>query len=492
MSNIGINLVEVDGRATPSIQGAATSVAGFLGRTTRGVPGVRNVTNWSDFLESFGPHRSGAFLAYAIKGFFENGGAQAYVARIVDNTALASTIGWGPSNGYTLTAAYRGQLDPGPWGDKIKVTVTNPPKGNDPAATWTLVVEYDGKVVETWDHLPFTAAGVAKINDEFSGSKFVKMVCPDASVVPPLAATALAGGADTMDQTAINTFAIAALGGGLNPTGVFDTYNVQLIACPETTDDTVLTQGISYCGGRGDCIYIAATPDTTPAAAQSFGLAKRANNVYAALYYPFVRVSDPLGSVLWIPPVGHVMGVYARTELERGIWKAPAGVQANVRGVLDVHTHISDTTHTNLVKIGVVNALRYIAGQGIVLDSSRTLSASPLWQFVNVRLLFNYVKSSLKNSLRWVVQEPNDPTLWNKVKFNSVVPFLSDLWRRGAFGPGAKDDVFSVKIDMENNPPANIQQGILNIEVYFYPSRPAETFIITVGQQEGSSTASES
>jgi phage tail sheath protein FI len=94
--------------------------------------------------------------------------------------------------------------------------------------------------------------------------------------------------------------------------------------------------------------------------------------------------------------------------------------------------------------------------------------------------------------LRWVVQEPNDETLWNKVKFGSVTPFLMGLWRRGAFGSGAPDEVFTVKIDAENNPPASVQQGILNIEVYFYPVRPAETIIITVGQQESGATASES
>ncbi|MBK8933884.1 MAG: phage tail sheath family protein [Chloroflexi bacterium] len=135
--------------------------------------------------------------------------------------------------------------------------------------------------------------------------------------------------------------------------------------------------------------------------------------------------------------------------------------------------------------------MRFIPGQGIVLDSSRTSSSNPLWHYVNVRLLFNFVKSSLKAGLRWVVQEPHDATLWNKVKYNSVTPFLMGLWRRDAFGPGAPEEVFTVKWDAENNPPANIQQGIFAVEVYFYPSRPAETIIIQVGQQEGGGSAAE-
>ena len=159
---------------------------------------------------------------------------------------------------------------------------------------------------------------------------------------------------------------------------------------------------------------------------------------------------------------------------------------------LNVAFSISDVQHTDLVKNGSVCAIRNISGLGIVIDSSRTLSTNVLWLYVNVRLLFNFVKSSLKAGLRWTVQEPNDTTLWNKAKYNSITPFLMGLYRRGAFGPGKPSDVFTVKIDAENNPPANIQQGIFTIEVYFYPSRPAETIIITVGQQDSGGTASES
>ena len=147
--------------------------------------------------------------------------------------------------------------------------------------------------------------------------------------------------------------------------------------------------------------------------------------------------------------------------------------------------------HTDLVKNYSVNAIRFVPGAGFIVDSSRTLSTNPLWYYVNVRLLFNYVKSTLRLGLRWVVQEPNTEELWDKVSINSVRPFLMGLWRKGAFGPGKPDDVFTIKCDAENNPPANIQLGIFTLEVYFYPSRPAETVVIVVGQQEGKSSASE-
>jgi len=526
MANIGINLVEVDGRATPSIQGASTSVAGFLARTHRGVPGaVRTVTNFTEFVEYFGGYKSDAFGAYAIKGFFDNGGALAYVARIVkEDVATAATVAVASNPGLVVTAAYRGHADPGVWGNGLRVQTTVNPASNGDPSTWNLIVEYNGKVVETLDHLPHSPASAFKVNDEYSGSRYIKLDYPpglaavlaskDAGTpeIPPIIADPDADppveGVDGVPAVPPKPISVALAGGtedGLNTealvggqaivmlnAGTFDTYDVQLLACPECTQKAVLDAGTTYCAGRGDCIYIAAAPDGDYTATKAFGASVRAQNVYGAVYFPFISVNDPLGTTRYIPPIGHVMGVYARTDRERGVWKAPAGVNATVRGVLEVKYQISDTKHTLLVKEGGVNAVRYLAGQGVIVDSSRTLSSNPLWQYVNVRLLFNFVKSSLKNGLRWVVQEPNDEHLWNKVKHNSVVPFLNDLWRRGAFGPGERADVYSVKIDKENNPGPNIQQGILNVEVYFYPSRPAETFIITVGQQEGGPSASES
>jgi phage tail sheath protein FI len=106
-------------------------------------------------------------------------------------------------------------------------------------------------------------------------------------------------------------------------------------------------------------------------------------------------------------------------------------------------------------------------------------------------LLFNFVKTSLKQGLRWTVQEPNTEDLWRKVVQNTVRPFLMGLWRRGAFGPGTPEQVFDVKCDIENNRPEDVQQGRLTVDVYFYPSRPAETVVITVGQQEGAGSVSE-
>jgi uncharacterized protein len=538
--NLGINLVEVDG-ATPSIQGAPTSVAGFVIRSQRGVPGVvRQISSFTQFLDYFGGYvasgnsngtQTSYVGAYAIRGFFDNGGTVAYVLRVVATAAVpvpenapsgtvavtpavAATQTFATSGGataLTVTAGYRGQHDPGAWGNRIAISIAENPNvtnGFDltvaQASTINGVTTY--KTLETWIKLVIGGAPGAQrpevINDPATGSKYITVLT--SGTVPPAPTTAYvplgaspagtAGADDNLSETTATTLD-AALTAPFTAPSPFDSIPIQLLACPETTRTSVVKAALTYCFNRGDCMFVGHVPDggAQPLdAAKDYGRELQADKVYGALYLPYIQVVDPIGSLIWIPPTGHVLGVYARTDQQRGVWKAPAGNAALLNNVLDVRATLNDTDHTDLVKNGSINAIRPIPGTGIVIDSSRTLSTNTLWLYVNVRLLFNYVKTSLKYGLRWVVQEPNDTTLWNKIKYNSVTPFLMGLWRRGAFGPGAPADVFTVKVDAENNPPANIQQGILNVEVYFYPSRPAETIVITVGQQEGGAKTSES
>jgi phage tail sheath protein FI len=392
----------------------------------------------------------------------------------------------------TVAAAYLGEDDPGTWGNDVSVQIV---ANQAVTGTYDLRVRFRGRDVEVWDRLTNAANPVAPargaaatINDPSSGSKFVRVMQKTATNPAPIPSfQALENGTD--DAMTAPQLEAAVQSGWAR----FDAFDVQLLACPEVNTSAVISAALTYCSNRGDCMYIGHTNASDGvAAARTFGAAFRGNKVYGALYFPWIEVAQETGGRVWVPPVGHVTGVYARTEAERGIWKAPAGVQAQVKGALGLRHLIGDVDHTDLVKNGSVNALRFVPGAGIVVDSSRTLSTNPLWYFVNVRLLFNYVKSSLRQSLRWVAQEPNSEELWQKVKINSVTPFLMGLWRRGAFGPGKPDEVFTVKCDAETNPPANIQQGIFTVEVYFYPSRPAETVAIIVGQQEGGGSASES
>ncbi len=338
------------------------------------------------------------------------------------------------------------------------------------------------------------------LNDEVRGSRYVAATDENAPGAGPAGVPAATAGFVPLNPGRDGTpTANDFIGDEAAHTGfyAFDPWQVQLVTC-ERTDLGIATAALAYCARRGDCAYVGAVPDGYVAGgqAETYGRQLQGKNVYGALYGPWIKISDPSGvgpnPVKWIPPVGHVMGIFARIETARGIWKAPAGDEANLLGALDVEYNLSDAEHTNLVRNAGVNGIRAIPRSGIVIDSSRTLSTDNRWWYVNVRLLFNYVKSSLRDGLRWVRQEPNRDTLWSIVKFNSVVPFLMGLWRQGAFGTGTPEEVFTVVCDASNNPPDEVDKGNFKIEVYFYPSKPAETIIIIVGQQPSGATVGES
>ena len=360
----------------------------------------------------------------------------------------------------------------------------------------------DADIVERWTGLTMESDlpsyAPARLNDPLAGSVYLSAI-DEHSASPPGSNMPAAQSFTFLTPGVNGTLTVPAFVGDQRAkTGfyAFDPIEVDLLVC-ERDDPGVVAAAVAYCQDRGDCMYVGSVPQGSVAngSAISYGKNLQASKVYGALYGPWIKVLDPIGAgaapTRWIPPTGHIIGTYARIASARGIWKAPAGDEANLLGALDVEVNLSDADHTTLVETASVNGIRAIAGTGIVIDASRTLSTDPRWLYVNVRLLFNYVKSSLRQGLRWTRQEPNRDTLWDAVRFGSVIPFLTGLWRQGAFGTGQPADVFTVICDATNNPPDQVQLGFLTVEVYFYPSRPAETIVIKVGQRPGASSATE-
>jgi phage tail sheath protein FI len=414
-------------------------------------------------------------------------GTKKAFAKVLTINPLTSDVTWGPA--VADIATY----------DVHKLQVSK--------VTFNLSVAYGGNdaahVVETWTGLSMESDvanyAVSRLNDPITGSRYITATdLNSASGVGadvPAAVATFTGFSNGSDGVPTST---EFIGDQAAHTGfyAFDAYDVQLVGC-ERTDPAITTAALAYCAGRGDCMFVGSVPQGFVAAGQAaaYGQSFQGKKVYGALYGPWILVSDPIGlgdnPMKLLPPIGHVMGIYARIETTRGIWKAPAGDEANLLGVLDVEYRLSDTEHTVLVKDGGVNGIRSVPRSGVIVDASRTLSTDTRWLYVNVRLLFNFVKSSLKNGLRWVRQEPNRDTLWDAIRIQTVTPFLMGLWRQGAFGTGTPAQVFTVICDASNNPPDQVDQGNLKVEIYFYPSKPAETIIIIVGQQRSGATASE-
>jgi len=373
------------------------------------------------------------------------------------------------------------------------------------SAEFDLVIGRNGVELERFESLTMEDSlehyAVAVVNHPASGSRYVMLVDEASASGPaqdvpalvarsPMTTLGLDGGEPSEAQF---------IGDPVARTGLYamDRVSIQLLACPETRSPALVAAALTYCENRGDAMFVGSAPFGSDLdAIQAFAEPLRAKKVYGALYAPWIRVLNPLDvggqdPVLWIPPDGHVLGVYSRIAQSRGVQHAPAGDTARLNNALAVEFSMTDTDHTQLVKNAGVNGIRVAPGAGIVIDASRTLSTDVRWLFVNVRRLFNFVKSSLKDGLRVIAQEPNTAALRRTVRFNIVHPFLLGLWRQGAFGSDPPEHVFTIVCDETNNPPAEVNLGNLRVEIYFYPVKPAETVVVSIGQLETGATAQE-
>jgi phage tail sheath protein FI len=212
---------------------------------------------------------------------------------------------------------------------------------------------------------------------------------------------------------------------------------------------------------------------------------------YAALYYPWLQVADPTpgasGATMAIPPSGHMAGIWARNDTERGVHKAPANEV--VRGAIGLALDVTKSEQDSLNPVGV-NCIRAFPGRGIRVWGARTLSSDPSWRYINVRRLFNFVEESIQVGTQWVVFEPNDLDLWQRVK-RTISAFLTRVWRDGALFGATPQEAFFVKCDAENNPPETRDVGQLIVEVGLAPVKPAEFVIFRISQYSGGGSVAE-
>jgi phage tail sheath protein FI len=177
-------------------------------------------------------------------------------------------------------------------------------------------------------------------------------------------------------------------------------------------------------------------------------------------------------------------GIWARTDESRGVWKAPANEV--VLGALDVELKITSGEQSLLNPIGI-NCIRPFGVRGIRVWGARTLASDPSWRYLNVRRLFNMIETTILQGTQWVVFEPNDQALWQRVK-RTIDAFLLGLWRDGALFGSTPEEAFYVKCDAETNPPESIDEGKLVVEVGVAPVKPAEFVIFRIGQWQGGSS----
>ena len=249
---------------------------------------------------------------------------------------------------------------------------------------------------------------------------------------------------------------------------------------------SVQTALISHCEQHGNRMAILdAPPNFTPQQIKDWRSdTAMYDSAFAALYYPWIKVDNPIGSngnsEVFIPPSGHIAGVWARTDETRGVWKAPAN--DTIRGVLDLAYSVTQNEQSLLNPIGI-NCIRPFGTRGIRIWGARTLASDSDWRYINVRRLFNMVETTILEGTQWAVFEPNDMTLWEGVK-RTLNGFLRGLWSAGALFGATADQAFYVKCDAETNPPESIDEGKLVVEVGIAPVKPAEFVVFRISQQK--------
>lgn len=490
----GVYVEEVQSGARP-IEGVGTAVAAFVGFAEQG-PFHRPtlVANWNQYVQLFGGFVEDAYLPHAVYGYFANGGGAAYVVRVGGAPAGADAEPVAPAPaelGGLHVAALPGA------GNDITVEVSDADGENPPEDRFKLLVKQGGKVVETYDVSTKKNVKNYVVTQVSERSKLINvterangaLARPDKQQVALPAAPAPSKAVARLDAQEYLGDPDARTGMG----GLESVDEITMVVAPDLMSayrrgqldlegvKTVQLAMIAHCEQMGDRVALLDPPPGMNAQKIRTWRLDEANydSKYAVLYYPWIKVFDPLkGRNTLVPPAGHIAGVWSRNDNERGVHKAPANEV--IRGVVDLELNVSKSEQDLLNPIGV-NCVRSFPGRGIRVWGARTLSSDPAWRYLNVRRLFNYLEESILLGTQWVVFEPNDDRLWASIRRN-ITGFLTEQWRRGALFGRTPAEAFYVKCDRENNPQESIDLGQVVCEIGVAPVKPAEFVVFQLSQ----------
>lgn len=528
----GVYVEEVSSGSRP-IEGVGTALCAFVGFTERGVVNQPTlVTNWTQYTKAFGGFVEGAHLPQSVYGYFLNGGGAAYVVRIgasdadADDGRPAVLDGAGAGSAAAQGSAARGELPAagdgdrpvlrvralpaGEGGGELTVETADASEGGDDL--FKLIVRNGGREAEVFDNLslrrgPRHAATVVKESSALIALEEVKGA---SALVPAKGARVVLGGGGSAQAVAQESLPARIspadyVGDTADRTGFAGLEaieNVTMLCVPDLMAayqsgavdldgvKAVQLAMIAHCELMADRVAILDPPPGLGAQQVRDWRVDVAgyDSKYAALYWPWIRVVDPVkGRPELVPPSGYVAGVWARSDETRGVHKAPANEV--LRGVVDLETNITRGEHDQLNPVAV-NCIRAFPGQGIRVWGARTLSSDPEWRYLNVRRLFNFVEKSILDGTNWVVFEPNDRFLWGSVR-RTITMFLRRVWRSGALSGRTPEEAFFVKCDEENNPPENQDAGMLTVDIGIAPVKPAEFIVFRVSQYSQGSALEE-
>ncbi|MDB6144184.1 MAG: phage tail protein [Pseudomonas sp.] len=521
LSYPGVYIEEVPS-GVRTITGVATSITAFIGRSLRGPANspVR-VQSFAEYTRLFGELWQPSALGYSVNQFFQHGGSDALIVRVFkgDVAASSATLSLATATGALLLEA----ASPGTWGSRLRATVDHVTKD----ATDTLLFNL---LIEELD-LPGGTTSVASelirnVSVDPQSTRFVNTVLNQESALVNVRTSAPAdeSPADVTvtvakpDGTATAEGVLGADGSDITDTeitgdqdartGIFaldgaDLFN--LLCIPPLTRDTDVADATwaaaaTYCQSRRAMLIVdppqAWTANQSTAIATALagintlrGVIGNDDAINAMAYFPRLQLADPLSEnrLADFAPSGAVAGIMARTDVQRGVWKAPAGLAASFSGVQGFTYTMTDAQNGILNPDGL-NCLRSFPVAGHLVWGARTLAGADLlaseWKYIPVRRLALYIEESLFRGTQWVVFEPNDEPLWAQIRLN-VGSFMQDLFRQGAFQGQSPKDAYFVKCDRETTTQSDINRGVVNILVGFAPLKPAEFVVIKLQQMAG-------
>ncbi len=518
-----------------TITGVATSITAFIGRATRGpVNEPTTINSFADYERTFGGVWEKSTISYAVRDFYLNGGTQAIIVRL-HNSATAAKISLptgaaDPDDELVLEAASVGS-----WGNNLNASVDYKTKNPSDTDLFNLAVSDKRRAIEKFPNVsvdPTSArylpgvleqsSTLVRVQKDSAGEPIVPSVRPAESTSPatPLSPptspptsppASPTPGSDGNHLTDAQFFGTGMAGA---KTGLFalekaDLFNLLCIppytsrngtplaegAQPTDVTTSLIAQAAAYCQKRRAMLLVDPHSDwkDKDKAKTSFTASSNAYpgtiSNYAALFFPRLKQPDPLrdSQVKEFVPCGAIAGIFARTDSQRGVWKAPAGQEATMVGVPQLSVSLTDDENGELNQIGI-NCLRVFPVFGRLVWGSRTLEGADRlaseWKYIPVRRTALFIEESLYRGTQWVVFEPNDEPLWAQIRLN-VGAFMHNLFRQGAFQGTTPREAYFVKCDKETTTQNDINLGIVNILVGFAPLKPAEFVIIKIQQMAG-------
>ena len=493
--------VYISERLLPPVlpSGVTANAAGaVVAPFAQGPETVTLVNSWYEFTKYFGGYNATYPATFQVGSFFSNGGRELYVQRLLAANAVAASRNL--TDGGGATAATVTSKNAGTDGNNLRVVLT----AGEVASTYTLTL--------------YKESGVANdISDDILLEQYSNIVFDDAAssdyaptvinIISPNISVSVAGGY----AGASITLATYPLTSGSNGTAtaatdytnykaggssVFERFTsldrplvVFIPAANALASGTVsvFDAATSWAEENNGFVVIGTDPDLTVANAVSFA-GSLTDTSNAAVYYPNVYISDPLGrssgALRKIEPAGAVVGLYLSTDASRGVFKAPAGISTPVLGIVSVEKSFTSTElDTMNASTSPVNPIRQIPGAGLSVMGARTLKQDGTAnKYVNMRRSLIYIRKNLKNLTEFALFENNDERLWARINTN-LGSFLNEYRNQGGLRGATAAQAYFVKCDAENNSDADIANGEVHIQVGVALQYPAEFIVIDLSQK---------